>query len=252
MAKDSPSRLARALFILVGLGLLGAAWLWPQLPVRDGARIDAGQGLTGVLCDGYVYAWVLQTPHGAALVDAGADPQGKDLLEVLAARGVKPEQVHTVLVTHGHMDHWAAAHLFPRARVLVGPGETALIRGEYPQKSLGSRLVRFMKKPPLPSKIEEVQDGQELDVDGEKIRVITLPGHTPGSVAYLWRDVLFTGDALVHSHQGLTTSPTFLSEDNAESFESLRKLRDVSFSRTADGHAGLTTGAKEKLLETLK
>ncbi|MFL5346073.1 MAG: MBL fold metallo-hydrolase [Hyalangium sp.] len=252
MAKDSPSRLARALFILLGLGLLGAAWLWPQLPERGGARIDAGQGLTGVLCNGYAYAWVLQTPHGAALVDAGADPQGKDLLEVLAARGVKPEQVHTVLLTHGHMDHWAAAHLFPHARVLAGPGEAALIRGEYPEKSLAGRLTRSMKRPPLPSKLEEVKDGQELDVDGEKIRVITLPGHTPGSAAYLWRDVLFTGDALVHSHKGLTTSPSFFSEDTEEGRESLRKLREVGFSRVADGHAGLTVDAKEQLLQTLK
>jgi hypothetical protein len=28
VAKDSPSRLARALFILLGLLMLGAAWMW--------------------------------------------------------------------------------------------------------------------------------------------------------------------------------------------------------------------------------
>jgi hydroxyacylglutathione hydrolase len=252
VAKDSPSRLARALFILLGLVLLGVAWVWPQLPQRGKARIDAGQGLTGVLTRGYAYAWVLRTPHGAALVDAGADPQGKELLEVLAAQGVKPEQVHTILLTHGHVDHWAAAHLFPHARVLAGPGEPALIRGEYPQKSLVGRLTRSMARPPLPAKMEEVKDGQELDVDGEQLRAIHVPGHTPGSVMYLWRDVLFTGDALVHIHKGLETSPSIFSEDNHEGRESLRKLRDVDFSRTADGHAGLTVGAKGQLLEFLK
>jgi hydroxyacylglutathione hydrolase len=252
VAKDSPSRLARALFILLGVVLLGVAWMWPQLPQRDGERIDAGQGLTGVLCNGYAYAWVLRTEHGAALVDAGADPHGKDLLEVLAAQGVKPEQVHTVLLTHGHPDHWAAAHLFPQARVLTGPGEVTLMRGEYPQKSLIGRLTRSMARPPVPSKIEEVKDGEELDVDGEKIRVIALPGHTPGSVAYLWKDVLFTGDALVHSHRGLATSPSIFSEDDEQSRESLRKLREVDFSRVADGHAGLTVDAKDQLLKTLK
>ncbi len=252
MAKDSPSRLARALFIFLGLVLLGAAWLWPQLPRIDGSRIDAGQGLTGVLTAGYAYVWVLRTPHGAAIVDAGPDPQGKELLKALAELGLKPEQVHTVLLTHGHFDHWAAAHLFHNARVLVGPGDAELMSGEYHPKALVTRLNGFRTRAPLPSKLETVQDGEELNLDGEKLRVIGLPGHTPGSVAYLWRDVLFTGDALVLSHRGLAPSPAISSEDSEESRESLRKLRDVDFSRVADGHAGLTVDAKEQLLKTLK
>jgi glyoxylase-like metal-dependent hydrolase (beta-lactamase superfamily II) len=214
--------------------------------------VVAGSELTGVLTAGYSYAWILRTAHGAALVDTGADPRGKELLAELAAQGVKPEQVHTVLLTHGHVDHWAAAHLFPNARVLAGPGEAALIRGEYPQKSIVGKLTRSMEKPPRPAKLEELKGDETLDVDGEAVRVISLPGHTPGSVAYLWRDVLFTGDALVHSNKGLSTSPFFFSEDDHESRESLSRLRDVDFSRVADGHAGLTVDAKEQLLKLLK
>jgi len=185
VAKDSPSRLARALFILLGLLLLGAAWVWPQLPQRDGARIEAGPALVGVLTAGYSYAWVLRTPHGAALVDAGADPEGRELLAELAKQGVKPEQVHTILLTHAHVDHWAAAHLFPNARVVLEPAEISLLRGEYPQKSLVGRLTRSMARPPLPAKLEGAEDGKELDVDGEKVHVIHVPGHTPGSLVYL-------------------------------------------------------------------
>jgi glyoxylase-like metal-dependent hydrolase (beta-lactamase superfamily II) len=150
------------------------------------------------------------------------------------------------------VDHWAAAHLFPNARVVAGPGEAALIHGEYPQKSLVGRLTRSLERPKAPKRVEEVRDGEELDVDGEKIRVIQVPGHTPGSVAYLWKDVLFSGDALVHCNRGLGPSPFFFSEDDAESRESLRRLRDVDFSRVADGHAGLTVDAKAQLLETLR
>jgi glyoxylase-like metal-dependent hydrolase (beta-lactamase superfamily II) len=252
VAKDSPSRLARGLLILLGLLALGAAWLWPHLPKQDGPRIDAGQGLVGVLAGGYVYAWVLKTPNGAALVDAGVDPQGKELLAELARQGVKPEQVHTILLTHGHVDHWGAAHLFPNARVLHGPGEDALLRNEYPQKSLVGRLTRSKPRPPLPAKLEPVKDGEVLDLDGEKVRVIHVPGHTPGSAVYLWRDVLFTGDVLVRSNRGLEHSPFIFSEDNALNNKSLRKLRDVDFSRVADGHAGLTVNARAELDRFLK
>ncbi len=252
MAKDSPSRLARGLFILLGLLMLGAAWLWPHLPQRDGARIEAGPELVGLLSGGYVYAWVLKTPHGAALIDAGADPQGKELLAELAARGVRPEQVHTILLTHGHVDHWAGAHLFPNARVVLGPGEGALLRGEYVQKSLVGRMTRSMARPPLPAQLEEVKDGEALEVDGEPIRAIHVPGHTPGSMVYLWRDVLFIGDVLVRSNRGLDSSPFIFSESNEESRASLRKLKGLEFSRIADGHAGLTVEARQQLEKLLE
>jgi glyoxylase-like metal-dependent hydrolase (beta-lactamase superfamily II) len=252
VAKDSPSKLARALFILLGLVLLVAAWAWPQLPRRGAERIPVTPELTGVLLDGYAYAWVLKTPNGAALVDAGMDPKGKQLLAELASAGVSPEQVHTVLITHGHVDHWGGAHLFPNARVVVGPGEAAVLRGEFVQKSLVGRLTRSMKKPPVPARLEEVKDGEALSVDGETIRVIHVPGHTPGSAVYLWRDVLFTGDTLVNSKRGLGPSPFIFSESRKQNLTSLEKLREVSFSRVADGHAGLTLQAREQVLKLLK
>jgi hydroxyacylglutathione hydrolase len=247
VAKDSPSKLARGLFILLGLLLLGAAWLWPHLPQRGAALIDAGGGLTGVLTSGYAYAWVLKTPHGAALVDAGADPEGKELLATLAAQGVTPEQVHTILLTHAHLDHWAAAHLFPNARLLLEPSEVPVLRGEFKQKSWVGRLTRSMARPPLPVKLEPVEDGQVLDVDGEKVQVIHVPGHTPGSLMFLWRDLLFTGDALIRTHNGLRPSPFIFSEDDKQARQSLRRLREVDFSRVADGHAGLTVDAHAEL-----
>jgi hydroxyacylglutathione hydrolase len=252
MAKDSPSRLARLLFILMGLLLLGAAWVWPRLPQREGARIDAGAGLVGVLIGGYSYAWVLKTPHGAALVDTGVDPKGTELLAELARQGVGPEQVHTILLTHGHTDHWAAAHLFPQARVVVAPAELPLLRGEYVQKSLVGKLTRSMARPPLPARLEPAEEGKALDVDGEEVRVFHVPGHTPGSMVYQWRDVLFLGDVLVRSKRGLAPSPFVFSEDNDENQRSLEKLRDVDFARVADGHAGLTVDGREQLRKALK
>lgn len=41
-----------------------------------------------------------------------------------------------------------------------------------------------------------LEDGDGVELGGESIEVIHTPGHTPGSVCYLWRDALFTGDTL--------------------------------------------------------
>lgn len=47
-------------------------------------------------------------------------------------------------------------------------------------------------------------DGDTLVFGSEKIRVIATPGHTPGSLCYLWRDRLFTGDTLMINACGRT------------------------------------------------
>jgi sulfur dioxygenase len=49
-----------------------------------------------------------------------------------------------------------------------------------------------------------LNDGDTLAFGGETIRVIATPGHTPGSLCYLWRDRLFTGDTLMINSCGRT------------------------------------------------
>lgn len=43
----------------------------------------------------------------------------------------------------------------------------------------------------------QIQDGDIFEFgNGETIKAIATPGHTPGSVSFLWRDRVFTGDSL--------------------------------------------------------
>jgi glyoxylase-like metal-dependent hydrolase (beta-lactamase superfamily II) len=49
-----------------------------------------------------------------------------------------------------------------------------------------------------------LNDGDTLTFGSESIRVIATPGHTPGSLCYLWRDRLFTGDTLMINACGRT------------------------------------------------
>jgi sulfur dioxygenase len=49
-----------------------------------------------------------------------------------------------------------------------------------------------------------LNDGDTLAFGSETIRVIATPGHTPGSLCYLWRDRLFTGDTLMINACGRT------------------------------------------------
>jgi len=50
----------------------------------------------------------------------------------------------------------------------------------------------------------QLQDNDEILFGAEKIKVIATPGHTPGSLSFLWRDRLFTGDSLLINGCGRT------------------------------------------------
>lgn len=50
----------------------------------------------------------------------------------------------------------------------------------------------------------QLNDGVELRFGGQTIQVISTPGHTPGSISFLWQDRLFTGDCLLINGCGRT------------------------------------------------
>jgi rhodanese-related sulfurtransferase len=51
----------------------------------------------------------------------------------------------------------------------------------------------------------QIQDGDVFEIgSNEQIKVISTPGHTPGSSSFLWRDRVFTGDSLLIGGCGRT------------------------------------------------
>ncbi|MEH1130057.1 MBL fold metallo-hydrolase [Micromonospora sp. CPCC 206061] len=99
----------------------------------------------------------------------------------------------TVVTTHRHMDHWVALE-----EVVAATGARSIAHaadaGELP----------------VPS--ETVADGDTVSVGDCSLEVIHVVGHTPGSIALLYRDPagiphLFTGDSLFPGGPGRTTDP---------------------------------------------
>jgi sulfur dioxygenase len=87
------------------------------------------------------------------------------------------------LETHVHADHVTAAHALKQAT----GAQTAVCRDCNAQGY--DRLLR---------------DGDVILFGHEEILTIATPGHTPGSVSYLWRDRVFTGDTLLIGGCGRT------------------------------------------------
>ena len=241
--------IALACVLLVPLVAFAALFAIREPP--DGPRVDVVPGVVGVEAGG-AYAWIVRTPHGAVVVDAGLDATGAAILAELEAQGVAPAQVHAVLVTHGHPDHYAAARLFDRSTVVVGSADVAMMRGDKTHYSTFGRIVgAVLPLPPAPGNVTEVRGDERLEFDGASFKVIATPGHSPGSVMYLYKNVLFTGDSLMRKNDGVAVVPGLFSADAARNRTSLRALQPLGFDRIADGHAGVTSDAKAKLARFL-
>jgi glyoxylase-like metal-dependent hydrolase (beta-lactamase superfamily II) len=157
------------------------------------------------------------------LIDAANEPER--LLSLIASGG----GLGTVITTHRHPDHWQAL-----SAVVSATGARAVAHRDDAAA--------------LPVPVDTVVDGDTIPVGTCTLEVIHLVGHTPGSIALLYRDQLslFTGDSLFPGGVGNT-------EGDPSRFASL--INDVEtklFDRLPDetvvypGHGADTTLGAER------
>lgn len=232
--------------VVVLLGL-GAANLYRQMPHKGPPLVDLDGGIQGVLCR-FSYAWIVPSATGVVLIDAGLDETGADIRAALQSRGLGPESVRAILITHGHGDHFGGAAAFPGAAVFAHSADIPLIRGEVKRPGfIGALFGKISARKKPPARLAPLPDSATVDVDGLTVRIIALPGHSPGSVAFLVNDVLFPGDALMGKDDSVMAPPPFTSSDPAQAMASLEKLRDVPFRVIANGHTGAVFEGRAKL-----
>ncbi|MBN1883936.1 MAG: MBL fold metallo-hydrolase [Candidatus Krumholzibacteriota bacterium] len=133
----------------------------------------------------------------AIVVDPGGDP---GLIEALVeSRGLAVEQV---LCTHGHGDHFAAAAGLcrrwdaPFAVHAAAREMIAISVSEAPYWGLGE-----IEAPEIG---REIVPGEPLVVGEVAGRVLFTPGHSPGSVSFVFGGRVLVGDALFRRSIGRT------------------------------------------------
>ena len=90
----------------------------------------------------------------------------------------------------------------------------------------------------------EVSDGDELEIGNIRLKFISTPGHTPGSVCYICDSVIFSGDTLFRESAGRTDFPTGSSR---QLMGSLRKLSELKGDYIVyPGHDSTTTLENER------
>ncbi len=137
--------------------------------------------------------YVLISGQDAAVVDPSADV--KDIESALA-----DAKLRYILLTHGHFDHILkldSLRCRHRAEVCIHGGDSPMLSD--PELN-ASEFFGYAFSALDADRI--LEDGDILLLGRERIEVISLPGHTEGSVCYDCGGALICGDTLFSSGYG--------------------------------------------------
>ena len=127
------------------------------------------------------------------------DPVASHIEDYMALLNQHNLSLKYALETHVHADHITASGML-RERLNIQTGVSSLC---------GAATANM-----------QLNDGDVVRFGAQQIQVIATPGHTPGSISFLWNEQIFTGDALLINSCGRTD---FQGGDAGTLFDSISK-----------------------------
>jgi glyoxylase-like metal-dependent hydrolase (beta-lactamase superfamily II) len=188
--------------------------------------------------------YAARTDAGVVVVDLGWDG-GDHLLAALDELGAEPEDVIAVFLTHTHRDHIAAWPLVAHASFHVAEPEVPYFLGQVEHRGTASRIASVIP-PNLPEPgeldLQPFAGDTAFVLGADTLWAFHVPGHTPGSAAYLFRGIVFAGDALSYTRlRGFHAARTLFSDDVREARLTLddlwRRLEPHEPRRVCTAHA---------------
>jgi hydroxyacylglutathione hydrolase len=130
--------------------------------------------ITPIAClsDNYAYLVTCDRTKKTAIVDPS---EAAPVLEAVKRAGVKPESIWN---THHHWDHVGGNE------ELVAALSIGEVCGHASDKGRIAKQTRFL------------EEGDRFTLGELAVRILHIPGHTTGAIAYVVDDAVFTGDTL--------------------------------------------------------
>jgi N-acyl homoserine lactone hydrolase len=204
-----------------------------------------------------IYAFAIEHPDGVIVVDTGEDARAsqpgyfprwhpgvrafrewvepkQEIGPQLAALGIQPGDVRSVVLTHLHTDHAGGLHHFRETEILVTRTELEFASGWHGRVRgyvanthwpawFAPTTLELEPEPvgPFPQSLRLTRAGD--------ITVVPLPGHTPGQIGVLVDEgdhtVLLAGDSSYTQELMLRGAPDGVGADEAAERETHEHIR---------------------------
>ncbi len=192
---------------------------------------------------------VLAESKDTILIDSGLPGSSRAIIRGLLGCGLSIDHISQVVITHAHPDHCGGlAELVGKAGIAVAvhESEADIVEGGVPAPSpFRSRLLAALTRPavsrmngdPVPVSFR-LKDGDLIPFPTE-VRVVHLPGHTPGSIGlYLpEKGTVIVGDALQYKFGWRLYPPApGVTQCSRTAMRSLEKLLSLDFHTICFSH----------------
>ena len=195
------------------------------------------------LCSGPLgvntYFLINELTKQAVVIDGGENY--KKVKQVEESLGVK---IVALLLTHAHFDHSGNAKKLQDdgAKVYISSIDAPKLNND------GNLGYRFGRKFENLIADHLLENNEELNIAGIKIKAIATPGHTDGSMTFMVDNMLFTGDTLFLESVGRTDFPT---GDKNKLINSVKILLSLDGDyQVYPGHEDFTTLSHERIYNT--
>ncbi|SDI15604.1 Glyoxylase, beta-lactamase superfamily II [Actinokineospora alba] len=209
---------------------------------------------------GQAYLW--RDGDDLTLIDTGTTGSAQLIADAVTGLGLTTAAIKRIVLTHGHNDHtggaaevrgWHGSPVFahradaPIVRGEAGPPEPVLQDWE---RALYDEIVPTVPDA-APCPVDVELEGGEVLPFGGGAQVLSVPGHTDGSIAIFLPEhrVLFTGDTIANYEDKVILG--VFNSDPDRALESLRRQAELDVDIACFGHGDPVVGDAARSLRTV-
>jgi len=164
------------------------------------------------------------------LIDPGVHDRSY-LIESLNLLNLKTSDIHVILLTHAHADHFVNCKLFPNAKIYASKNAIDL----FHKKDFIVTVSLWIKNNYFPENIILLKEPQLINNGNFKLKVFEAFGHTSNDVVFYEQEkkLLFSGDVVFENSFGRVD---LFDSSKERMLFSLNKLKELDYEVLLPGH----------------